>query len=124
VLSAAGQPSVSPDHVVPENVRALYNRCGGVVIEGGLPYAVRIVGPAECVPANRVILADNTVGDLAEEVLEQLSEGASRDWYIIAEVENGNYLVIDFGRRATGKCYDASGKPTRLQATCPLSPIP
>lgn len=107
ILPAAGQPTISPEHVVPEDVRAFYDLCGGVVIGDGFPYEVRVVGPNECVLANEVILADNTLGDLADEVRDQLSGDVSRDWYIIAEVENGNYLVIDFGRRHTGRCYDA-----------------
>jgi len=106
ILPVAGQPNIGPTHVVPEDVRVFYDWCGGVVIARGSPYEARIVGPDECVLANDVILG-NIVGDFATVVREQLSADASRDWYIIAAIENANYLAIDFGRPHNGRCYDA-----------------
>jgi hypothetical protein len=105
VLPEGAQPSIGPAHVVPEDVRAFYDLCGGLVIARGSPYETRIVGPDECVLASDVILGDNILGDPV--VREQLSGNASWDWYIIAEVENKNYLAIDFGQPHQGRCYDA-----------------
>jgi antitoxin YokJ len=123
VLPAGEQPNVGPAHVVPEDVRAFYDSCGGLVIARGSPYEARIVGPDECVLANDVILGDNILGDLATVVREQLSGNASWDWYIIAEVENGNYLAIDFGRTHNGRCYDAFwetyASPGQMPAVAP-----
>ena len=57
----------------------------------------------ECVLANDLIL-----GDLAAVVREQLSGNLSWDWYVVAEVENGNYLAIDLGGGPhNGRSYDA-----------------
>lgn len=109
-LPAAGQPTLSPEHVVPDEVRAFYNLCGGVVIGDRLPYEVRIVGTNKCIPANAVILANNTLGDLADEVRDQLREDASRDWYIIAEVE--------------GKWGLASSSPLHVRLPCSMGEYP
>lgn len=107
VFPAVGQPNVVSSHAVPEDVRAFYDFCGGVVVARGSPYEARIVGPDECVLANDVILGHNILRDVATVARGQLSRDVSWDWCIIAEVENGNYLAIDFGRLHNGRCYDA-----------------
>ena len=107
VLPAAGQPNIDSAHVVPEDVRAFYDVCGGVTIGRGSEYEVRLVGPDECVLANNVILGDTLLRDLANRVPEELQRDASWDWYLIADLWNGDYLVIDAGQARNGACYDA-----------------
>lgn len=103
VFPPTGQPTVAPIHVVPKDVQAFYELCGGLIIGQGAFWRARIVGPDEWVLATDKILDVDT----AAMARKQQPEDRSWDWYIIAEVENANYLAIDCGRLHTGRCYDA-----------------
>lgn len=115
VFPAAGLPNVTSANVVPEDVRAFYELCGGLVIAHESPYEVRIVGPEQCVLANDVIL-----GTFAAIAREQQSTDPSWNWYIIAEVENGNFLSIDFSQMQNGRCYDSFEETYGLVGQMPV----
>jgi hypothetical protein len=115
ILPAAGQVMVNVAHTVPEDMRAFYNLCGGCVIGRGSFYEARIVAPAEVVLANDIIL-----GEYAAIAREEHSEDPSWNWYIIAEVENGNWLSIDFGLTHNGRCYDSFWETHRQMGNMPV----
>lgn len=120
IVAPRGQRKIGPGQVVPEDMQAFYDACGGLIIAQGSPYEVRITGPDECVRANDVILGEDALGDLAAVVREQLSGNALWDWYVIVEVDNGNYLAIDLGGGPhNADVMTPSGKPTHLPAKCP-----
>jgi hypothetical protein len=103
ILPAAGQPVVDTGHTVPEEVRRLSSLCGGCIIGRWSFYEARIVAPGEVVLANDVIL----VGEYAAITREKNSDDPLWTWYVIAEVESGNRLSIDFGLARNGRCYDS-----------------
>src|SRR5690348_12885054 len=115
IFPAVGLPNMDSSHTMPEDVRAFYNHCGGLVIARGSPYEARIVVPEKCVQANNIIL-----GRFADVAREQQSEDPSWNWYIIAEVENGNFLSIDFGRTHNGRCYDSFDETYGLVGQMPV----
>jgi hypothetical protein len=62
-----------------------------------------LIGCIERAEASLVTL----LGDYATIAREEQSDDPSWTWYIIAEVENGNRLSIDFGLTHNGRCYDS-----------------
>ncbi len=103
VFPPVGQPSVAPPQVVPEDARTFYELCGGLIIGRSAFFQARIVGPDEWTLATNKILGD----EVAAIVRQEQREDRSWDWYIIAEIENGEYLALDCGLLHNGRCYDA-----------------
>jgi len=95
VEAPKGLPSISPDHVLPDDLKDFYFRAGGVSLFLSSAYGLSIVSPDEVVLANPVI-----VGDL-------YPEDISSTWYIIAKDTNGDYYTIDLHPDRLGRCYDS-----------------
>lgn len=95
VFAHNGQARFEKDHVMPADLRAFYEMCGGVVLYQSAQYPIYIVEPTRFVLANPVI-----VGEACEEDI-------SSDWYIIANDGNNEYLTIDLNKERFGRCYDS-----------------
>ncbi len=115
VFPAIGQPHVDASQVVPDDLRVFYDMYGGIRIGRGSFYEARIVAPDRCMLANDVIL-----GPSAAVVRERQPRDPSWNWYVIAEVENGNFLSIDFGRAHNGRCYDSLEETYGLTGQMPV----
>ena len=95
VLPPAGQPSLRPGCSLPPDLQEFYDLAGGVTLFNVGGWANRIVAPKRFVQADEVLYGKNENG---------LPEGA---WYAIADVQDGNYLLIDLHPSRAGRCYDA-----------------
>lgn len=95
VLPPRGMPTIQSGLILPPDVLTFYEAAGGVRLydEGG--WANRIVAPTEFVPADLVFWGDQTKAD-----------GPESAWYAVADVQDGNYLLIDLSPTRAGRCYD------------------
>lgn len=62
----------------------------------------------EIVPANPVIVSEQTEGDI------------SASWYILADDLNGDYFTIDLSRERLGRCYDSFGDSHAQVGDCKI----
>ena len=51
------------------------------------------------------ILSPNDVVQLEHFQLREEEDDLSSLWYVIAHVEDGNYVFIDFSEEGSGRCY-------------------
>ncbi|HEX8981367.1 MAG TPA: SMI1/KNR4 family protein [Ktedonobacterales bacterium] len=116
VFPPAGQPTVAHTLVVPEDAKAFYELCGGLIIGREAFWQARIIGPDEWTLAVDKIFGE----DVAAMAREQQPEDRLWDWYIVAEIENANYLVIDCGSLHTGRCYDAHWETYGMPGQMPV----
>jgi len=101
-------PTVIPDQLsikLPEDVIEFYTLCGGVCLYDNAPYFSRIVSPNEFASANRIILGDEIIDNEIEK--GTYDQQISKEWYIIADLYNSDYIVIDMNEERKGKCYQA-----------------
>lgn len=90
---------------LPDDIKEFYSLCGGVILFENAPYSVRIVPPNEFVLANPVILGEEIIMDEIEK--GSYEDQISKDWYIIADLFNSDYIVIDMNEERKGRCYKA-----------------
>ncbi len=114
VSQPMGVPVLRQGHVLPEDVRRFYELCGGMELYGSEWYGVRIPGPDGFLPADPVVLSFIFEEWVASGIYDSATR--SRDWYIIADIGHGDYIVIDCdpGAGRLGRCYQAlwdSGYP-------------
>jgi len=88
--SPAGLPTVRPEHLLPEDVRMFYERCGGftwnLVVEGAVWDSFSVLSPLQVLPANPLIAFS--------ELSQENDNDISWDWYSIAQTANGDYFTI------------------------------
>jgi hypothetical protein len=102
VYLPAGLPGVEPD-VIPDEVRTLYQLCGGMHLFQASGLSIVVVPPDRFVRADPVILAGVDPDELASGV-----NMPSWSWYIIAESEDATqYVTIDLNPQRRGRCYDS-----------------
>ena len=70
-----------------------------------MSYSVRIVPPDEFVLANPVILGEEIINYEIEK--GNYENEISKEWYIVADLYNSDYIVIDMNKKRKGKCYKA-----------------
>lgn len=105
VLPSSGLPQVENDLTIPDDIKEFYNLCGGMALFEGAAYAVRIVKPEEVVFANPIIIGEDIIN---AEIQKGTYEGEiSRHCFIIADLYNSDYIVIDFNKERVGQCYKA-----------------
>jgi hypothetical protein len=96
LLPPAGQPVLADGRRIPDDLRAFYDQCGGLLFDWNIPIAV--VGPARVVPANPIILEDEAADDI------------SAWWHIVAESDEGSAaerVTIDLHPDRLGRCYNS-----------------
>lgn len=90
---------------LPDDVKEFYSLCGGMTLFEDSPYSVRIVSPDEMKPADPVIVGEEIIrGEIEKGTYEN---AISKDWYIIADLGNSDYIVIDMNENRKGRCYSA-----------------
>lgn len=90
---------------LPDDVKDFYSLCGGMTLFEDSPYSVRIVSPDEIRPADPVIVGEEIIrGEMEKGTYEN---AISKDWYIIADLGNSDYIVIDMNKNRKGRCYSA-----------------
>jgi cell wall assembly regulator SMI1 len=89
---------VDAELILPHDVKEFYTRCGGLIAnkDGVCGSWIRIVSPEEFQRIDSVILGG-----------EMFATGPFRNWYAIADVQDGNYLAIDLSKEFNGKCIDS-----------------
>jgi hypothetical protein len=91
------------DQALPPDLKAFYERCGGMELFPGSTFGFRIVGPDEFVPANPLLL-----GDFYLKNKNEIDADESSGWFLIARGTASNqFIVIDLSAKKTGWCYDA-----------------
>ena len=109
VREPKGKPQIKGKHILPEDVVAFYEMCGGIeCYVKGEAYPIRILAPEEVVQANPVLVG------------EECEEDISSSWYLIADAEDGNYISIDFDKERNGRCYESFFDTHALRDNCPV----
>lgn len=105
VLPPVGAVNLPQEYVIPKELLDFYRLCGGMILFEDSPYAIKIVGPQDFRNADYEILG-------AEIVTLEMEKGTyeaeiSKDWFIIADLFNADYIVIDLNKDRAGRCYKA-----------------
>jgi len=116
IKAPAGLPQIEAPFRLPDDLREFYQLCGGLTLAENTKYAITIVSPGQCVPANPVILGE-VVAQLAR---SSDAEDISWSWYIIADYGNGDYITIYLDPRRLGRCYDSSHETHGLRGETPI----
>ena len=93
-------PIVKQEHVLPEDVLAFYQLCGGGMLYDQSEYLLQLVPPGRFVPASPVML----VG-LSEEQLKASKDEIHWSWYIFGEGQSGEHILIDLALERLGRYY-------------------
>lgn len=107
VYPPLGLPKIKNQLKIPTDVIEFYEICGGVILNENAAYSVRIVPPQEVCSANYVIIGEELINSEIEKGNYDKEQEISEDWYIIADLYNSDYLVIDFNSKRKGLCYKA-----------------
>ncbi|MGE5720387.1 MAG: SMI1/KNR4 family protein [Nocardioidaceae bacterium] len=107
-MPTSGLPRVAPGHELPEDLLAFYQAAGGLRLEQAGGAWTRVLGPAELLPSNPLIVG------------EQVSDDITASWYLIALTDNGDYLSIDLDPERLGRSYDSHHEIHGLAGECPV----
>lgn len=69
------------------------------------PHPVRLLPPQEFVSSPPVFFEEDILREETERGNEQLS--IAREWFVLADLENTDYIVIDLNPQRSGRCYQA-----------------
>ena len=95
VLPPAGQPTLRPGEMLPDDLKEFYELCGGAMLFAGSDYRLDIYPPLTFVPSNLEILGKSATGDISDL------------WYVIARSGPEEKLSIDLHPARLGRCYDS-----------------
>jgi hypothetical protein len=102
LMKPDGVPSVTPPHVLPEDLAIFYQLCGGATLFLNHDAGFRICSPFELRPANPIIL-----GDYYEKYKEDIDKDISSSWYLIGKGKGPEEaLILDLDQNRLGRCYD------------------
>lgn len=105
VYPPSGLPCAGKENYLPNDVVEFYTLCGGISLFESEHYTVRFVSPQEVVPANPVIIGEEIIEE--EKSKGRYDNQISKDWYIIVDLYNSDYIAIDFNQIRNGRCYKA-----------------
>jgi hypothetical protein len=94
VRPAITQPVVSEELVLPNDLKAFYENCGGIILFPGKSYSMEIVGPDSFLRANPIIVGEPCEYDI------------TYNWFIIGKAGE-QYVTIDLAPQRLGRCYDS-----------------
>jgi hypothetical protein len=95
VLPPEGLPTLSAGHVLPPDLKAFYELCGGVELFSEADYDSAVVRPRELVLANPEIIG------------EPDPESLTGSWYIVVRGMGDQLMTIDCAPERQGRCYDS-----------------
>jgi hypothetical protein len=105
VLNSDGIPELNLKHELPKDLRDFYELCGGMILFKDSAFSIEIVQPNNFVLANPVLINQTIIEvEIAKGTYEKR---ISNDWYIIADLNDSNYIVIDLNKKRLGRCYRA-----------------
>lgn len=95
VHDPAGLPEPASGLVLPDDLRDFYSLCGGVDLYTDADFTIRVLSPAEFIPANLAVLGEGDLDDRTD------------CWYVIATTPQREYISIDLDPARHGRCYDS-----------------
>ncbi|MDG4786854.1 hypothetical protein O7626_13095 [Micromonospora sp. WMMD1102] len=105
LLPPAGPPLVPVGLPVPDDLRLLYERCGGAILFEGSPFAWRVSGPRKLVAASPRLLSH----ELADEIAIDDPTDVTTGCHVIADGGTGAstepHIVVDLHPDRSGRCY-------------------
>lgn len=107
VYPPSGLPKVKSNLTIPTDVLEFYKICGGIILYDNAAYAIRIVPPQEFCSANYVIIGEELIDLEIKKGNYNKDKEISENWYVIADLYNSDYLVIDLNFNQKGRCYKA-----------------
>jgi hypothetical protein len=93
VQPPAGLPALHPGHLLPADVRELYERAGGITLYEGASYVFTVLPPGQVVPLSQALAVALDRPD------------PSDAWYTIV-LEGSEYISVDCTGRYGSRCYD------------------
>ncbi|NEN76057.1 SMI1/KNR4 family protein [Pelistega sp. NLN82] len=93
---------------LPSDLLEFYHLCNGVELFIHSDYPFKILGIESISSSNKIILDDISINDI------------SRNWFVIAEDYNGDYLSIDLSKNKLGWCYDSFYEIYGLAGNMPI----
>lgn len=94
VKEPSGKLQIPPEHTLPCEVERFYELCGGIECYAKKKKTfIKILSPDEVIQSGHLALGENE------------GDALCSSWYLIARVEDGNNVFIDFSEEGSGKCY-------------------
>ncbi len=118
VIKRAEMPNVNGSYNLPSDLTEFYSLCGGVRLLETSYNTVNIVMPLEFTNANRKMFDDDIIQ--AEIDKGTYGDEISRHWFIIADLFNSNYIVIDLSEERFGLCYTAFHETYPEEGSCSI----
>jgi hypothetical protein len=120
VLAACGPVQVPDNLVIPEDLRRLYELCGGLLLFDSRLFPRRVCGPGDFVPASPRLLGQK----VAEQVAHDDTEDLTNTCYVLVDGGHGGstepQVVIDLSPERAGRCYAASWDTYGLVGEMPV----
>ncbi|GAA4586091.1 hypothetical protein GCM10023194_31150 [Planotetraspora phitsanulokensis] len=108
VVPGGGSAVVSGNVVLPEDLRQLYELCGGALLFEDAPFPRRVCGPGDFVPASPRLLTP----EVAQQVAEEDPADLTNNCYVIVDGGEGlstePHVVMDLSPERAGRCYAAA----------------
>ncbi|GIE78520.1 hypothetical protein Aph02nite_44700 [Actinoplanes philippinensis] len=105
MLAPRGAAGVPETPTLPEDLRRLYDLCGGAFLFSDSPFPRRVCGPDSFVPASPRLLGEDVAQQVAHDEPGDLTNGC----YVLVDGGNGNstepHLVIDLAPERAGRVY-------------------
>lgn len=93
---------------LPPDLKAFLQLCQGVELFQDSEYPIRILGLNEMCRANQAILE------------AELPEHPTHSWFLIADLQNSDYLTIDLAPGRNGLCYQAFHDSYAMEGQSPI----
>lgn len=95
-----------------------YNLCNGISFFIDKYEPIHILPINDIYPANNEFFTEEIVA--LERKYNQYDEWICNNWFLIASLENSNYIVIDFSSNKKGKCYLALWDSYAVEGESPI----
>ncbi|MCU7728375.1 hypothetical protein ODJ79_32090 [Actinoplanes sp. KI2] len=120
VLPPRGPVAVPDTALIPDDLRQLYQLCGGALLFEDSPFPRRVCGPGTFVPASPRLLGEQAAHQVAREEPGDLTNGC----YVIVDGGRGSstepHVVIDLAPERAGRCYAAAWDTYGLVGEMPV----
>lgn len=116
-----GVPRVRSGLKLPKDLVDFYTYCGGIDLFVSGSHRTYIVPPNKFIPADNVFFDEDTLEFYKSQ--EGYSDELSTDWYVLADIENGNYILIDLNSDRCGKCYQGLWETYAMKGESPIIAI-
>jgi len=118
VHEPSGVPIVRSGLELPKDLVDFYTYCGGVDLFVSGSYRTYIVPPSKFIPADNVFFDEETIEFYKSQ--EGYNDEISTDWYALADIENGNYILMDLNNDRCGRCYQGLWETYAMKGESPI----